>query len=231
MEADEWSYPGLEILRVLEDARNYNALLVRLIEINVKGARRLLDFGAGVGTFSRLLRTRGHEVICVEPNPRLAEVLEQAGFETHPDLASLQAGALDFAFSLNVFEHIADDSEALGGLASKVASGGTIFLYVPAFQWLWTSLDDKVKHERRYTRRTLTQLVSSQGLKVIATGYADCLGIGAALFFRLFGNKEGRLSSAGVRAYDRLLMPVSVALDRIFNPFLGKNVWIVCRKP
>jgi len=223
-------YAGTEILRLLEEARNYNAHIVRLIERNLEGARRLLDFGAGAGTFAKLLRARGYEIICVEPDLSLAASLKRDGFEAHPDFSAFENGSLDSAFSLNVLEHIADDGRALGELAARIAKGGRIFLYVPAFPWLWTSLDDKVGHKRRYTKRALTELAWSQGLEVTATGYADCLGVGAAVLFKLFGNDEGRLSSAGVRAYDRFLTPLSTVLDRVFHSIAGKNVWLVCRK-
>lgn len=215
----------------MEGVRNYNALLTQLVVSHTNGVRRLLDFGAGIGTFSKLLRNEGYAVTCIEPDRYLASLLEEEGFETYGDLGAIEDGSIEFAFSLNVFEHIRDDATALTGLTRKLAGGGKLFLYVPAFQCLWTSVDDKVGHQRRYTKRMLERLVLTQGLEVLSMAYADSLGFAAALLFKAFGNRTGRLTPASIRIYDRLLLPVSRILDRVCHRFVGKNVWTVCRKP
>jgi SAM-dependent methyltransferase len=225
------SYTGLDILQALEGARNYNALLTQLVVAHTVGVRRLLDFGAGIGTFSKLLRSRGYLLTCIEPDRYLAGHLEKEGFETYADLSPINDGSVEFAFSLNVFEHIRDDAGALAELTRKLADGGMLFLYVPAFECLWTSLDDKVEHQRRYTKYTLKRLVLSQGLEVLSIAYADSLGFAAALLFKALGNNAGRLTPKSIRFYDRLLMPVSRMLDHVCHPIVGKNVWALCRKP
>ena len=59
MSDPQLSYTGLDLLRALDGAINYNALLVDLILESAGGRQRMLDFGAGVGTFSKLLRSEG----------------------------------------------------------------------------------------------------------------------------------------------------------------------------
>ena len=224
------SYTGLDTLEALEGARNYNQHLTQLIMASAGRARRLLDFGAGLGTFAKLLRARGYAVTCIESDEHLIDRLKSDGFETYPSLSSIPRGSIDFAYSLNVLEHIEDDGNALAELVTKLSSGGTVFLYLPAFQCLWTSLDDKIGHHRRYTKATLRRLVSSQGLELLSIAYADSLGFPAAFFFKFLGNHEGRLTPSSIRFYDRLLLPISTKLDHVLHPFLGKNVWTLCRK-
>jgi SAM-dependent methyltransferase len=228
---DKLSYTGLDILEALEGARNYNRLLTDLIAHGAGSAKSILDFGAGIGTFAKLLRARGYSVTCVEPDRGLADRLFAEGFDTYTGLAEIPDRSFPFAFSLNVLEHIEDDVSVLGALAGKLVSGGKILVYVPAFQALWTSLDDKVQHHRRYTKRTLRELGLSQGLEVLTLAYADSLGFLAALIFKWFGNREGRLSPASIRAYDRFSLPASRVLDHLLHPLLGKNVWALFRKP
>ncbi|MEY2498504.1 MAG: hypothetical protein QOD12_2060 [Verrucomicrobiota bacterium] len=225
------SYIGLETLEALEGARNYHRHLTRLIMASVGRARRLLDFGAGLGTFAKLLRDRGYAVTCVESHRHLIKRLKNEGFETYSSLASIPPGSVEFAYSLNVLEHMEDDESAVAELVTKLSGGGKLFLYLPAFQCLWTSLDDKIGHHRRYTKARLRRLASSQGLELLSIAYADSLGFPAALFFKFLGNKKGRLTPSGVRFYDRILLPLSAKLDRVLHPFLGKNVWALCRKP
>jgi SAM-dependent methyltransferase len=224
------SYTGLDVLETLDGATNYNSLLVDLILRHARGRRRMLDFGAGLGTFSKLLRAKGIEVICVESDPYLADALARGGFQTFRHLNDVQDGSFEFIFALNVLEHIEDDLTTLQRLAAKLKKHGRLLIYVPAFQCLWTSLDDKLKHYRRYRRAGLKRLARSTGLSVWKTRYVDSLGFFAALGFKVFGNKNGHLSARAVSLYDRYVVPVSRALDFLFGRLLGKNIYVIASK-
>jgi SAM-dependent methyltransferase len=222
-------YTGLDILEALESATNYNTLLVDLIVHSANGRNTMLDFGAGLGTFSRLLRKRGSNVICLEPDPYLADGLVRHGFATHQDLTAIRDNSLDFIFSLNVLEHIEDDLAVLTALKRKLKTGGRLLVYVPAFHCLWTSLDNKLKHFRRYRRRQLEQLAQAAGLFVCTSRYVDTLGFLAAFTFKLIA-RERDLTLQEIRFYDRYVIPPSISLDYLFRRFLGKNVYILCEK-
>lgn len=230
MTSDDLSYSGLEILRGLAAAKRYNALLVDIILENVTGRKSLVDFGAGIGTFAKLLRARGYRILCVEPDPFLRKEIGQADFDTADGIYSLPDQSAEFIFSLNVFEHIPDDAAVLCALRGKLRDGGRLLIYVPAFELLWSSLDDQVKHYRRYTRTSLMQLVVGCGYRVRKCRYADSLGFVAALAFRLMGNKHGNLSPSSIRLYDKFILPLSRRCDFILQYAFGKNVYVVCDK-
>ena len=160
----------------------------------------------------------------------LANALARHGFLTFNDLNQVPDGSFDFIFTLNVLEHIEDDQTSLCRLAAKLARGGRLLIYVPAFQCLWTSLDERLKHYRRYRRRELERLARCAGLIVWKTRYADSLGFFAALGFRLFGNRNGYLSAEAVNFYDRYIVPLSRSLDFLFGRLLGKNVYLIASK-
>lgn len=227
MNNPQLKYTGVDVLHVLDEATNYNALLLDLILRSADGRRRMLDFGAGIGTFSKLLRNRGIDVTCVEPDAHLADALSRERFTVFRDLDQLPDGSFEFIFTLNVLEHIENDQTTVCHLADKLTSGGRLLVYVPAFELLWTSLDDKVKHYRRYRRTELEQLTRATTLSVLETRYADSLGFFATLGFKLFGNKSGDLTSRAVRLYDCYLVPASRVLDRLLGRVLGKNVYII----
>ena len=127
-------------------------------------------------------------------------------------------------------KHVEDDQTSLCRLAAKLARGGRLLIYVPAFQCLWTSLDERVKHYRRYRRRELERLARSAGLTVWKTRYVDSLGFFAALGFKVFGNKNGHLSERAVSLYDRCLVPLSRLLDLLAGRLFGKNVYLIASK-
>jgi SAM-dependent methyltransferase len=230
MTAPQLSYSGVDILEALEQATNYNSLLLDLIRESSPGRSRVLDFGAGTGTFAKLLRTKGVDVVCVEPDRHLAERLVRDGFLTVSDLNEVPDGSFEFVLSLNVLEHVKDDSTSFFRLASKLAKGGRLLVYVPAFQILWTSLDKRVKHYRRYRRTDLERLARSTGLSVCKTRYVDSLGFFAALGFKIFGNKNGHLSARAVSLYDRCVVPLSRWLDLLAGRLFGKNVYLIASK-
>jgi SAM-dependent methyltransferase len=224
------TYTGLDVLQALDRAANYNSLLLDLILQSAQGRQRMLDFGAGIGTFSKLLRRKEVNVICVEPDLYLADGLIRDGFLTVKGLNEVPDDSFEFIFALNVLEHIEDDQVALCNLSAKLQKGGRLLVYVPAFKCLWTSMDDKLKHFRRYRRADLEQLARSSGLSVWKTRYADSLGFFAALIFKILGNKSGDLSRRGLSLYDRYIVPASRRLDVVFGPLFGKNVYLVANK-
>ena len=57
---------------------------------------------------------------------------------------------------------------------------------MPAFQFLWTGLDDQVKHFRRYTKKSLGKKVEKCGFKIDALKYADSIGFFVLALHKLF---------------------------------------------
>jgi SAM-dependent methyltransferase len=226
----ELSYSGLDILQALERATNYNALLLDLILTNGRGRRRMLDFGAGIGTFSKLLRKKGIDVVCVEPDVYLSDALIREGFPTLRDLEQVPDASFEFIFTLNVLEHIEDDQTTVRRLGAKLKKGGRLLIYVPAFELLWTSLDDKLRHYRRYRRAALESLARAAGLSVVESRYVDSLGFFATLGFKFFGDKHGAFSVRGIALYDRYIVPPSRALDSFLGQVMGKNVCVIASK-
>jgi SAM-dependent methyltransferase len=225
----EERYSGVDVLEALESAHNYNDYLTRLIRESTE-SKDLIDFGAGIGTFSKRLRTAGYQVKCIEPDPVQRQILEEQGFDTLANITSVPDDSVAFVFSLNVFEHIQDDSVALREIRQKLKPGGALLIYVPAFACLWTSLDEKLCHHRRYTKKTLRRLVEQEGFVIEDARYADCLGFIAVLIFRALNRSASALNASSITLYDRWLFAPSRVLDRLFDRWFGKNVYVRCRK-
>jgi hypothetical protein len=95
---------------------------------------------------------------------------------------------------------------------------------------IWTTLDDKVGHLRRYTAKTLTQHLDAAGFKVERIGYRDSVGFLLAILFKIIGSKSGIPSDRSLLIFDRVLFPISRLLDLLASPFFGKNVLAIARK-
>ena len=224
------AYQGTDNLEVMADARNYNAFLVELVMKCGGRFRRAVDFGAGIGTFAEQISERGKEVVCIEPDSELRARIRQRGLVAIDTLEALEDGTLEYVYSLNVLEHIENDASTLALISRKLARGGRLLIYVPAFQLLFSSMDRKVGHYRRYTRQHLTTLVRNAGLQVIDSAYADSAGFFATLAYKLIGSNTGEISRRSVLAFDRVIFPSSRLCDRVFGTFFGKNLYVVADK-
>jgi len=132
---------------------------------------------------------------------------------------------------LNVLEHIENDEAVLQKLYEALAPAGVLVIYVPAFPILYSSMDRKVGHFRRYKARALKRKIQAQGFHILHWAYADILGFLASLVFRVAGNRRGDLNPHGLKAFDRFAFPVSLILDRLTWPLAGKNLVVVAQKP
>ena len=227
--ADLTAYSGTSVLEVMTEAKNYNNYLLSWISDHIRPHFRVLDFGAGAGTFSLPLFRKGVELVCVEPDSALNAGLREAGLTVVDQLDAIADESMDLIYTLNVLEHIPDDNEAIRVLSRKLKPGGTALVYVPAFEILYSSFDAKIGHLRRYRRSGLEKLAATVGLKVKESRYADSAGFLAALLFRACG-RGGDISPGAVKFYDQVIFPLSYRADILFSRFIGKNVLLVAVK-
>jgi SAM-dependent methyltransferase len=151
-----------------------------------------------------------------------------------PTFGALPAGdesPFDAVYSINVLEHIPDDHGLLRDLCERLVPGGRLLLYTPAFDVLFSANDVRVGHVRRYRRSTLSAAVRNAGLCVESVEYVDSLGFLAALLYRVAGNSDGGLRLRAVQVSDRLVFPLSRALDHVFGRVVGKNLLLTARRP
>jgi SAM-dependent methyltransferase len=228
----KFEYTGTDNLEVMQKAVRYNAFLVSLITGQQRSASaKILDIGAGIGSFAEIIRDKGFDVHCLEPDSRQAELLERKGFAVSVAPDGIAGNSFDFIYALNVLEHIEKDRDALAEWAGKLKKGGRMLIYVPAFNLLYSSMDRKVGQYRRYRRKQLTEIIAGAGLKPVGSArYADCIGFFVTLLYKCINRKTGDIDEKSLVFYDRFLFPLSAARDFFFHKFFGKNVCILAEK-
>ena len=78
--SSDFAYTGCDNLEVMAEAVNYNRFLVDCVDKHVSSANlRVLDFGAGSGTYADMLAERGITPDCLEPDTDLQHVLRSKG--------------------------------------------------------------------------------------------------------------------------------------------------------
>ncbi len=174
----------ITLLHVREIHR-YNDWIFSHLAAHVRG--RVLEMGCGIGTYSARLRPLATRLTCVDMNSSYVRaVRELLGDDPGVSVAAGVLGedltyppaSFDTIVCLNVIEHILDDRGAVRQLAGWLAPGGTLFVQVPAHQWLFGSIDAALGHHRRYTGARLSSLLESRGLALVAPPrYLFVLGI------------------------------------------------------
>jgi SAM-dependent methyltransferase len=228
---NDTDYTGTENLEVMKEAKNYNRFLIDMVARGARSGDRVVDFGAGIGTFALPMAALGHDLACVEPDRAQSSGLAAQGLEVLPDIALLPDDSVDYLYTLNVLEHIADDAAAVALFQRKLKPGGRLLVYVPAFQILFSSMDRKVGHCRRYRRSGLVRLLKANGFAIERARYADCIGFAAAVVYKLLDRDTGKIDRTTLIVYDRFLFPLSRVLDRLLGRFLGKNLCVIARRP
>jgi SAM-dependent methyltransferase len=229
--SDGFAYTGADELEVMTEAVNYNRFLCDAVLDVVRPGDRVLDFGAGPGTFADMMAARGVIPDCLEPDQRQQQVLASKGYLVlDHDTWTEQRGTYDVVYLLNVLEHIKNDQEATEQIAELLTPGGRVVIYVPAFESLFSSLDHKVEHFRRYRRPQLLRIVRNAGLRVESAYYCDPLGFFATLVYKAGPNDEGTINVPALKLFDRAAFPLSRALHPVTGKLFGKNIMLVASK-
>jgi len=231
--ARDFEYTGSDLLVTNEDAlRNYNSWIVdQFIRSGHPAAQRheVLDFGAGIGSLSEIYAAKTSvRPSVLEVDAKQRDILTQRGYAPYARLEDV-TGTYDLIYTSNVLEHIEDDVAALRTLRGLLRDDGRLAIFVPAFRMIWTSMDDKVGHHRRYTKRMLRDHLEAAGFTVESMSYRDSVGFMLALGFKVIGSASGEPSERSLRLFDRYLLPVSRAMDTVAHPLFGKNVFAMAR--
>jgi SAM-dependent methyltransferase len=197
--------------------------------------------GAGTGTITRKLVERALDVsvVSLEPADNLFATLDAyaaltdrvtAQKGTLAELGGQSEGAFDAVLYVNVLEHIADDRREIRLAADALRPGGALLVFGPALEALYSQLDHKAGHYRRYSLPHLRSIVEEAGLRVVSLRYFDVLGLLPYLVVYRWLRRTD-ISSSSIWGYDRLIVPVSRLIQRILRqPPAGKNVILVAVK-
>jgi glycosyltransferase involved in cell wall biosynthesis len=202
--------------------------------------RRVMEIGTGIGNnVQNLTSDPAREVILTDyREDYVDEIREKFGSRqkvliclydaTQPPPPEVRENPPDTVICLNVLEHIENDRLALSNIHNLLSPGGKLLLLVPAFQQLFTKIDENLGHYRRYTIAELRERLSAAGFQVRDSYYFNPIGaVGWFFAGKVFGAKHIHPSHIGIQ---KLLMPITYVLDKLGLPF-GLSAVCVGEKP
>lgn len=151
----------------------------------VANGRRFLDVGCGGGALARALKTAGaayvagievHPMAIARASGQLDLLVEGSVLEA---VLPFARGEFDYVVFADVLEHLPDPSTALRRCLPYLSPGGRIIVSVPNFRFYlvlarliadrWSYTEAGVRdrtHLRIFTRRSLIELLMSEGLEI-----------------------------------------------------------------
>jgi ubiquinone/menaquinone biosynthesis C-methylase UbiE len=185
---------------------------------------RVLNAGAGAGSFSLRLAENGFDVTSVDASSAAVEVLRErvTGEVARADVTALPFAdaAFDAAVLGEVLEHVEDDRGALEEVARVLRPGGVLAVSVPADPKRFGPSDRWAGHVRRYARQELLGACEAGGFTV-----ERCRAWGfpfAALYHRyLYERRLDRHGASAPRRWERPALAVLSAILQVDRLFVG----------
>jgi SAM-dependent methyltransferase len=151
-----------------------NNCIINVIR-NFPPTNEIFDIGGGNGFVAAGLEKNGFSTVLVEPGHSgvrnalkrnlsniICSTLEDAEFKT---------GSISSVGLFDVLEHIKDDLDFLNKIRSILVKGGRLYISVPAYNFLWSKEDKVSGHFRRYLKRSILNLLKSNGFKIEFCSY------------------------------------------------------------
>lgn len=230
-------YDGAD-LEALATLHRYQRWIVETFRPFLSGPT--IEFGAGIGNISALIRCHVSSLELVEPSANLVPPLKRRFGEDKSVviieqpletwLPKIADNTYQSVVLVNVLEHIEDDVAALDGFYRILKPGGHLLLFVPALKFLYSDLDALVGHYRRYQRPELNERTANAGFEIVRSRYFDLIGVAP---WWLLNTKMGAtgFNPLLVGIYDAVFAPLSRALESLAPPPFGKNILLVARRP
>jgi len=217
---------GIETLEAVSIAVNFNEWMYNTISKHCSG--KILEIGSGIGNISKHFIENDHDITLTDIRDNYIESLKEQ-FPSHENKTLLMdlvdpnfeikysklLGTYDSVFALNVVEHIKDDQLAISNAKKLLKPNGKLIILVPAFQSLYNSFDTALEHFRRYTKKSLNKLISSE-LDVSHSQYFNAFGM---LGWFVSGKvlKKKTIPIKQMKIYDKLLFIAKTIDICVFN--------------
>ena len=221
---------GSENLSIMKDAPNYLTYVASLVNRYVSSEGITVDFGAGNGLQSLFMCKPHDRYFCVDSDPRMQDELRALGYQVSSSLKTFISNSVETVVSVNCLEHIERDDGVISEILNILKVDGKVVIYVPALPFLFSEMDQKVGHYRRYTKKSLAALFSESEFEINHLAYVDVLGIFATILYKYLPVNSSGTSSRGLKLYDRFLVPGTILLDQLIGYRAGKNLLIVATK-
>lgn len=178
--------------------KHRNDVIINAIKKVGAEGNNIADIGGGNGLQAKFLQQKypNIKVALIEPGYEGCLAAKNRGVQQvynclfqEFDFESFNAGTVGL---FDVIEHIEDDAAFLAEIKAKLKKGDKIVITTPAYNALWSEMDDYARHHRRYTRGSLKKAAEKAGFKVKYSSYFFSFLLPLTVLFRVLPYKLGK---------------------------------------
>lgn len=210
--------------------------------------RRVLEVGAGNGRFAHVAHQQGRafdRYLALEPGEHFFKGLEKLR-QAIPNftventvidrLPAACSAAFDTVLSIHVMEHVEDDAAFLEQCLDKVNAAGAVVILVPAVSALYSELDRKIGHFRRYDKARMRELARLANAELVVNRYDNLIGVLGwwwickvrGIDYHTANNKQALKGAFSF--FSQYVLPVMSAIEQRVSPPIGLNLTAVFRR-
>lgn len=232
---------GLQTLQKLAAAPLINKWLFDAISPYCSG--KILEVGSGIGNLSFYLLKKFSNVTLSDFRNKYCDILKikygnyanlnavveiDLSLNNFKEIYPYSSKKYDTIVALNVLEHIKNDALAIHNCRELLAPNGQLVLLVPAYQFLYNSLDKNLDHYKRYNKTNLSQLINNEGLQVVEIKYFNFIGIFGWWFTGSLLKKK-QIPNYQLKIFNKLI-PIFRFIDMLVFNKAGLSVIVICKK-
>ncbi len=225
------NYPGKE-LELFDKANFWRTYLYFFINKFI--GTKVLEVGAGIGSFSKIYFKRNKEIVLSEIDEFNFTTIKRK-FEKHNNILSINKltkdikGSFDTIMYLSVLEHIDDDKKEIKEAINKLEDSGHLIICVPAHNYMYSNFDREIGHHRRYEIDFFKNLKLTDA-KIKKIYFIDSCGYFLYFFNKLIFKKEVYPTKLKIFVWDKIFIPISLILDFFLFYKIGKNIICIIKK-
>ncbi len=183
----------------------------------------ILEIGCSAGPLLKRLAADGYrDLTGVDISRRAIRLCRENGiphaYEMDGANPAFDDARFDVVIASDVLEHLADDNRAVANWQRLLKPGGIAIVFVPAYNWLWSLHDVVNQHYRRYTRRSLAEVLRNNGLQPVRLGYWNFTLLAPVVVARCVNPlPQRRAKPAGEGDLHALARPINIAVHRLLQ--------------
>ena len=153
--------------------RSRNRLFKSIVQDHLVaiGKTKFLEIGCGIGGFiQQIVENENLEItgseIYLKGLLYAKKNLPNVDFIQFDVTQGVVGEEFDIIAAFDVIEHIENDVAAILNIYKMLRRGGSLIVTVPQHMFLWSKLDEIVKHKRRYSRREMVTKLQKNGFDI-----------------------------------------------------------------
>jgi len=204
---------------------------------------KVLDIGAGTGKILSELKIKDWEIEGIDGEKEAVKWSQKRGIKIQQADIEKKLGfnknSFELILVLDVIEHLNNDRQVLKEINRVLKPRGIAIITVPAYQWLFNYWDKMLGHKRRYSRKSLKNIINLDMFKIEHLGYSSMFIFPVAIAVRLVKKLTGKIKTSDFQTTPLAFISVPIIkflnyiermlLSAISLPF-GLSVICVIRK-